>query len=144
MCPSFLFKDSALSMVVGAPGATQISMGVLEVILNVLEFDMSMTEAVSVPRFSATSDIIDLSYKIPYRTVAALQDMGYKTMRDARTYGFASVHGIRVCATGRLQGGADHNHDGIWAIGYCRRNHELHVVVRTLGCRLILRNQLPG
>src|SRR3546814_16576176 len=59
MCPSFLFKDSALSMVVGAPGATQISMGVLEVILNVLEFDMSMTEAVSVPRFSATSDIID-------------------------------------------------------------------------------------
>src|SRR3546814_1316777 len=47
MCPSFLFKDSALSMVVGAPGATQISMGVLEVILNVLEFDMRSEEHTS-------------------------------------------------------------------------------------------------
>lgn len=117
MCPSFLFKDGALTMVIGAPGATQIAMGVLEVILNVLEFDMSMTEAVSVPRFSATSDIIDLSYKIPYRSVVALEQLGYQTLRDARKYGFASVHGIRVTEKGRLQGGADPNHDGVWAQG---------------------------
>jgi gamma-glutamyltranspeptidase len=42
-------------LVIGAPGATQIAMGVLQVTLNVLDFDMTMPEAVSSPRFSATS-----------------------------------------------------------------------------------------
>src|SRR3546814_19070249 len=125
MCPSFLFKDSALSMVVGAPGATQISMGVLEVILNVLEFDMSMTEAVSVPRFSATSDIIDLSYKIPYRTVAALQDMGEKKIRDPPKYGSASFNAFHVCALGGVQGGAGPNQTGNWPVVKFKAKHHI-------------------
>ncbi|MFA5521144.1 MAG: gamma-glutamyltransferase [Castellaniella sp.] len=114
ICPSLLFRDGRLAMVIGAPGATQISMAVLEVILNVLDFGMSMTEAVCAPRFSATSDIIDLSYKIPWRTVKALQALGYETERDAGAHGFAAVHGIRVMADGRLDGGADPGHDGTW------------------------------
>ena len=36
-------------LVIGAPGATQIAMGVLQVSLNVLDFEMSMLEAVSMP-----------------------------------------------------------------------------------------------
>lgn len=117
MCPSFVFKDGKLKLVIGAPGATQITMGVLEVILNVLEFNMTMTEAVTMPRFSATSNIIDLAYRIPYRTVLELEKLGYKTHRDPRRHGFASVHGILVKENGDLDGGADPNHDGMWAFG---------------------------
>ncbi len=40
-------------------------MGVLQVTLNVLDFGMTMLEAVSAPRFSATSNVIDLSNRIP-------------------------------------------------------------------------------
>lgn len=113
MCPSILFKAGKPTLIIGAPGATQIVMGVLQAILNVIEFDMTMTEAVNAPRFSATGDPIDIANRVAMRTTRELQNLGYEVIREVRRYGFASVHGIRVTEEG-LDGGADPNHDGIW------------------------------
>ncbi|MFC5523952.1 gamma-glutamyltransferase [Polaromonas jejuensis] len=113
MCPSIIFRDGRPCLVIGAPGATQIVMGVMQAMLNVIDFGMTMTEAVSAPRFSATGNPIDMSNRIAHRTSRALEGLGYQVIRDARTYGFASVHGIRIQADG-LDGGADPNHDGVW------------------------------
>jgi gamma-glutamyltranspeptidase / glutathione hydrolase len=87
-------------------------MGVLHVILNALDFDMTMVEAVSAPRFSATSDAIDISNRIPWRVERELQAMGYPVVRSPYTFGFAAVHAIRVHEDG-LDGGADPGHDGV-------------------------------
>jgi gamma-glutamyltranspeptidase/glutathione hydrolase len=112
VCPSIIFRDGSPYLVIGAPGATQIAMGVLQAILNVLDFGMSMTEAVSAPRFSATSDAIDVSNRIPHGTTRELERDGYEVIRSPYTFGFAAVHGIRI-EGGRLDGGADPGHDGI-------------------------------
>ncbi len=66
-----MFKDGKPHLIIGAPGATQIAMGVLQVILNVVDFGMTMVEAVSAPRFSATSDTIDISNRIQRGRVGA-------------------------------------------------------------------------
>jgi gamma-glutamyltranspeptidase/glutathione hydrolase len=110
--PSIVFKDKKPELIIGAPGATQIAMGVLHAILNALDFDMTMVEAVSAPRFSATSDVIDVSNRIPWRTERELGAQGYEVARSAYTFGFAAVHAIRVHDDG-LDGGADPGHDGI-------------------------------
>jgi gamma-glutamyltranspeptidase/glutathione hydrolase len=110
--PSIFFKDGRPNLIIGAPGATQIAMGVLQASLNAIDFDMTATEAVSAPRFSATSDAIDVSNRIPRGTQKALEGMGYEVIRNAYTFGFAAVHAIRVHADG-LDGGADPGHDGI-------------------------------
>ena len=110
--PSIFFKDGRPHLIIGAPGATQIAMGVLQVSLNALDFDMTMVEAVSAPRFSATSDAIDISNRIPRGTQKALEGMGYEVIRNAHTFGFAAVHAIRVHPDG-LDGGADPGHDGV-------------------------------
>lgn len=86
-------------------------MGVLQACLNVIDFGMSMTEAVSAARFSATSDAIDLSMRIPFRTERELRSLGYETIRSPLTFGFAAVHGIRIDGD-LLDGGADPGHDG--------------------------------
>jgi gamma-glutamyltranspeptidase/glutathione hydrolase len=112
ICPSIVFRDGSPHLVIGAPGATQIAMGVLQAILNVLDFGMTMTEAVSAARFSATSDAIDVSNRILHRTTRALEAEGYEVIRSPQTFGFAAVHGIRI-ADGQLDGGADPGHDGI-------------------------------
>ena len=65
ICPSIVFENDKPVLVIGAPGATQIAMGVLQVTLNVLDFGMTMLEAVSSARFSATSNVVDLSNRIP-------------------------------------------------------------------------------
>ena len=112
VCPSILFRDGKPCLVIGAPGATQIAMGVLQATLNVLDFDMSMTEAVVAPRFSATSNAIDISNRIPRYVSRALESDGYEVVRSPYTFGFAAVHGIRIGEFG-LDGAADPGHDGV-------------------------------
>lgn len=110
--PSILFRHDKPDLIIGAPGATQIAMGVLHVVLNALDHGMTMVEAVSAARFSATSDAIDISNRIPWATERALKGLGYDVVRSPYTFGFAAVHAIRVHPEG-LDGGADPGHDGI-------------------------------
>ena len=112
LCPSIVFKDDQPHLVIGAPGATQIAMGVLQVTLNVLDFGCSMLEAVSLPRFSATSDIIDVSNRIPRSVTGKLEKQGYEVLRSPLSYGFAAVHGLKIEGD-KVTGGADPGHDGM-------------------------------
>jgi gamma-glutamyltranspeptidase/glutathione hydrolase len=112
VCPSIIFSDGKPYLVIGAPGATQIAMGVLQAIVNVIDFDMTMTEAVCAPRFSATSNAIDVSNRITHDTTRQLEAEGYQVIRSPYSFGFAAVHGIRIDGD-RYDGGADPGHDGI-------------------------------
>ncbi|MGI9488250.1 MAG: gamma-glutamyltransferase family protein [Geminicoccaceae bacterium] len=113
ICPTIVEKNGELRIVIGAPGGTQIAMGVLQGLLNVIDFDMSMADAVSAPRFSATSNAIDITNRIPGYVVEPLQAEGYDVIRSALTFGIGAVHGIKVDHQGRLSGGADPGHDGV-------------------------------
>ncbi len=112
-CPSIVFKDGRPEIVLGAPGGTQIAMGVLQTLLNVFEFGMDMQQAVSAPRFSSTSDMIDVCNRIPRRTTDALQAAGYPVARNPFGYTIGWVHAIRLREDGELEGGADPGRDGV-------------------------------
>lgn len=112
LCPTILFDDDEPRVVLGAPGGTQIAMGVLHTLLNIVDFDMTMQEAVSAPRFSATSDIIDITNRIPDYAVDPLREEGYEVVRFPSSFGIAAVHGIER-AEGMLRGGADPGQDGV-------------------------------
>ncbi len=117
MCPTMLFDDANSInggpwLVIGAPGGTHITMGVLQGILNAVDFGMNAQEAVSAPRFCATSDTIDITNRIERRTERALMAMGYPVRRSALSYHFAGVHAARRTAAG-WDGGADPGRDGM-------------------------------
>ena len=80
--------------------------------LNVLDFGMNAQEAISAPRFAATSNIIELSNRILRSTERDLRNAGYSVMRHPYSYTFAWVHAIRVL-DGRWDGGADPATDGM-------------------------------
>ena len=90
-------------------------MGVLQVILNVVDFGMPIGEAVRAPRFSATSDVIDVCARIPRYAYADLEAQGYSVHRSPYSYEIASVHAIRV-EEGRLSGSADIPYGGGMAL----------------------------
>ena len=112
MAPTMVFDDDNLSIIIGAPGGTWITMGVLQGILNVIDFDMSILEAVTAPRFSANSDVIDVCNRIPHFVSDALERMGYAVARSYLSYTFAGVHAIKV-DNGKWSGGADPGRDGM-------------------------------
>jgi gamma-glutamyltranspeptidase/glutathione hydrolase len=51
MTPTLVEKDGKIVMVVGTPGGSTIITSVFQIILNVLDFDMSMQKAVEAPKF---------------------------------------------------------------------------------------------
>ncbi len=112
MCPTIVFKGDRPYIVVGAPGGTFITMGVLQAILNVMDFAMTMTEAVAAPRITANSNTIDVSNRIPHFVTEELTDRGYPVERNPFSYVFAGVHGIRL-AGDKWDGGADPGRDGM-------------------------------
>jgi gamma-glutamyltranspeptidase/glutathione hydrolase len=112
MCPTILFDGDQPWLVIGAPGGTYITMGVLQGILNAVDFGMTAQQAVSAPRFCTTSNTIDITNRILRRTERALERMGYPVRRSALSYHFAGVHAARRTAAG-WDGGADPGRDGM-------------------------------
>lgn len=112
MCPTIVLKDEQPVLIIGAPGGTYITMGVLQGILNVLDFGMTALEAVAAPRFCTTSDTIDVTNRILRRSQRELEAMGYPVRRTALSYGFAGVHALRRTEVG-WDGGADPGRDGM-------------------------------
>ena len=113
--PSILFQDGVPVMTLGAPGGTWISLAILQVVVNVVDWGMGIQEAISAPRFVATGNILDISNRIPYGTQRAMEGMGYTVKRSPLSYAFAGVHGITMF-DGSIEGGADPQRDGM-AIG---------------------------
>ena len=114
MCPTILFDEEGPWYVVGAPGGTFITMGVLQAILNAVDFGMSAQESVAAPRFCTTSDTIDITNRILRRTERALRGLGYPVRRSALSFSFAGVHALRrTAAGGGWEGGADPGRDGM-------------------------------
>jgi len=111
MTPTIVLEGGTPVMTLGAPGGAWIGIAVAQVLLNVLDWGMSIAEAVAAPRFSATSDAIDIANRIPRRTQGALEAMGYEVRRSPLTFPFAAPHGI-TCWDGELEGGADPQRDG--------------------------------
>ncbi|MEI6159353.1 MAG: gamma-glutamyltransferase [Roseococcus sp.] len=111
MAPSIVFENGRPVMTVSSPGGAWIATSILQVLLNVLDWGMTMQEAVMAPRFAATADEIDLSNRIPRGVEKELQAMGYGTRRSFHSYPFAAPHGVTLW-DGRLEGGADPQRDG--------------------------------
>ncbi len=111
MSPTLVFEDGAPAVSIGAPGGAWIGVAVLQGLLNLLDWGMGIQDAVMAPRFSATTNAIDISNRIPRAAEAALVEAGYTVNRSAHSYPFAALHGITGW-DGVLEGGADPQRDG--------------------------------
>ncbi|MBR0643042.1 gamma-glutamyltransferase [Roseomonas hellenica] len=112
MAPTFLFRGDEPCMVLAAPGGTYIVPAIAQAIMNVVDFGMSMSEAVAAPRIVALSDTIDVANRIPHATTAALEGMGYPIARSYQSYAFGAPHGLLI-RDGVCSGGADPQRDGM-------------------------------
>ena len=119
MTPTLVEKDGKLFMNLGTPGGSTIITSVLQTILNVHEFDMSMQEAVNAPRFHHQwlPDVILMEpNSFGKELVAKLNSLGYLT-NENRSPVIGKVDGILILPNGKLEGGADRRGDDT-AVGF--------------------------
>ena len=119
MTPTLVEKDNKLWMTLGTPGGSTIITSVLQTILNVYEFNMSMQQAVNAPRFHHQwlPDIVKVeANSFDDKTIKELENKGYIIdYKNASNIG--RVDAILVLSDGSLEAGADKRGDDI-AVGF--------------------------
>jgi gamma-glutamyltranspeptidase/glutathione hydrolase len=113
MTPTVVEKNGKLFMVVGTPGGSTIITSVLQTILNVSQYKMSMQDAVNAPRFHHQwlPDVITFEPDtFDTKTFDTLKSKGY-IINEKTTPVIGKVDAILVLPNGKLEGGADKRGD---------------------------------
>jgi gamma-glutamyltranspeptidase/glutathione hydrolase len=113
MTPTIVEKNGKLFMVVGSPGGSTIITSVLQTILNVYEYGMSMQESVNAPRFHHQwlPDLITFEPNtFEPKTIETLKTKGY-LINEKTTPVIGKVDAILVLPNNNLEGGADFRGD---------------------------------
>lgn len=119
--PTIVMKDGKVVLITGSPGGRTIINTVTCMVLNVLEFDMPLREAVDAPRvhhqwFPNAIKMESALHNDHKATLEKLRALGHKI--DAKPARQGDAHSIRVDPkTGEYEGAADKRRSG-WAAGY--------------------------
>jgi gamma-glutamyltranspeptidase/glutathione hydrolase len=116
MTPTIVEKNGKLFMVVGTPGGSTIITSVFQTILNVIEFNMDMQQAVSAKRFHhqwLPDEVVAEDGALSNAAKIKLQEKGYLLKPNGA---IGRVDAILKTKTGN-QGGADPRGDDM-AMGY--------------------------
>jgi gamma-glutamyltranspeptidase / glutathione hydrolase len=115
MSPTQVFKDGAFLLSIGTPGSYGILQTTPQMLLNVLEFGMSVQEAIEAPRIRIYRDrLVDAESRIDAATRAALTERGHQVnVLDDWSWIVGGGQGIaRDPESGALMAGADPRRDG--------------------------------
>ncbi|MGC9504776.1 gamma-glutamyltransferase [Baaleninema sp.] len=117
MTPTIVTENGRLRMALGAPGGSTIITTVLQVLLNVVLYDMDAGEAVAAPRLHhqwLPDRVIVERWGFDAATTEALENRGHElTVWD----GWGNANAVVVTPEGTLEGAADPRGEGI-ALGF--------------------------
>ena len=118
MTPTIILRNGQLYMVVGSPGGSTIITSVLQTILNVYEFDMTLQTAVNTPRYHHQWRPDTLFYEVNHfadTTLQQLKKMGHNPIPRKPIGRVDAI--LKRPADGLLEGATDPRGEGA-ALGF--------------------------
>lgn len=114
MSPTIVTRDGMPYLITGSPGGSTIITTVFQVILNVLDHGMTVTEAVAAPRFHHQwqPNVIRLEDNVfSPDVIEQLRSMGHQGLM-ASNFRIGDAHSIMVLDDGRYEATSDPRGDG--------------------------------
>jgi len=109
-CPTIIMRDGKPWIAIGTPGGHTIGQTVPQMVMNIIDFNMNIQQAIAAPRISFVEpDVIIVERGIPESVRKELSSMGHK-IRVGR--GIGNAHGLTIEYDSggkivRFTGGAD-------------------------------------
>ncbi len=86
LCPTIVYKNGKPLMLSGSAGGNLIQSSTLQSIINVIDHNMNIAEAVCAPRFHCEKDAIYLEATVPNKVRQRLADMGQLVERGVHSF----------------------------------------------------------
>lgn len=117
MSPTIVRRGGQNYLVAGSPGGSRIITTTLQILMNVIDYEMNIQSAVSAPRVHHQwlPDEIRIEQGISPDTIGLLEEMGHKVV-FGRAMG--AIQSILINDDGELHGGADPRRSTSSAMGY--------------------------
>jgi gamma-glutamyltranspeptidase/glutathione hydrolase len=116
MAPTLVLKDGKPYLTIGMPGGTRITSALAQVLMNLIDHQLTLQEAINAPRMhrhTKTGELL-LESRIPSKVRNALARKGYPLVlkKDFDIY-LGGAQGVMIDAkTGMLSGAADPRREG--------------------------------
>lgn len=112
MSPTLVVKDGQPVMALGAPGATRIISGVMQVITKVIDHGMDVQDAIDAVRMHDDFGTLILERRVGEDVIDALRSMGHEVNASEVWFTFPCVQAVARLDDGTLRGAADPRRDG--------------------------------
>ena len=107
IAPLIVKKDGKVRWVIGSPGAGRIGSTIIEILVNLIDFEMSLENAIRAPKFTGYDAYkeIQLEDDFPPKTIEFLLELGHEVKRyDHPDLYFGGLNAISVGKDGILTG----------------------------------------
>lgn len=115
LSPCMVFQDGEFLMAIGTPGGHGIPQTTSQMLLNTLDFGMSVQEAIEAPRIRVFSEThVDIESRVPESVRTELKGFGHAlTVLPPFHWGVGGGQGLyRFPESGAFMGGADPRREG--------------------------------
>ncbi|MCH8810071.1 MAG: gamma-glutamyltransferase [Proteobacteria bacterium] len=113
MSPTVAYRSDGSITALGSGGSNRIRTAILQVLLNLIDFDLPIAEAVAAPRLHFENGIANLEEGFDARAGAALRDRAREVVPwPPRNLFFGGVHAVLRDAEGRLEAAGDPRRGG--------------------------------
>ncbi|HIP53046.1 MAG TPA: gamma-glutamyltransferase [Chromatiales bacterium] len=114
MAPTFVVSREGYRVATGSGGSNRIRSAILQVISNLVDFDMELTKAVAAPRIHYESGILHLEPERSQETLRQLADEFPKQkLWQNRNLYFGGAHTVKCAADGGMEGSGDPRRGGV-------------------------------
>ena len=121
MAPTIVLRDGEPVLALGSAGGPRIVSSTLQVLLNVIEYELELQDAVMAPRIHLDGARLQLEQAVGRGVARKLQEMGHSIQIKKRTgkedpgLYFGGVHAVQISQDNRLIGAPDSRRDGLAA-----------------------------
>jgi gamma-glutamyltranspeptidase/glutathione hydrolase len=115
MSPTLLERTDGTWVATGSSGSNRIRSAVLQVLVNLVDFGLTLEEAVAAPRIHFEGDLLNLEPPVDDETLAELAERWPRLRRWNQTsVFFGGAHSVLRRGNGELEGAADPRRGGVF------------------------------